>query len=387
MFSLLLATTWKNTTGSAVPEGAEAPVQPARRTIDKHPLLDGKPFLDRSDFELAEFLYTRNQTPAAQIDALMDIWASKSPDQEPPFVDHKDLYHTIDNITLSDVPWKALSVSYGGTIATEAEGEDVPPWVRSEYEVWYRDPLAVLENQLANPDFRGKFHAAPYREYNEDGERVWSDVMSGNWAWKQADVIAEDPSTHGSMFVPVILGSDKTTVSVATGQNEYYPLYISIGNVHNSTRRAHKNAVSLLAFLAIPKTDRKYTNDDRWRQFRRQLFHSSLQAILEPLRKSMTKPQITKFVYGLGPYIADYPEQCILASIVSDWCPRCTGTPENLDGPSLPRTNAYTAMLTESLDLKTLWTDYGIAGEVKPFTTHFPRADIHELIRPLASSD
>lgn len=68
------------------------------------------------------------------------------------------------------------------------------------------------------------------------------------------DVIAEDASTHGSMFVPVILGSDKTTVSVATGQNEYYPLYISNGIVHNSVRRAHKNAVSLLAFLAIPKS-------------------------------------------------------------------------------------------------------------------------------------
>jgi hypothetical protein len=31
------------------------------------------------------------------------------------------------------------------------------------------------------------------------------------------DIIAEDPDTHGSMFVPIILGSDKTTVSVATG--------------------------------------------------------------------------------------------------------------------------------------------------------------------------
>ncbi len=67
-------------------------------------------------------------------------------------------------------------------------------------------------------------------------------------------MIAEDPSTHGSMFVPIILGSDKTTVSVATGQNEYYPIYISNGIVHNSVHRAHKNAVSLLAFLAIPKS-------------------------------------------------------------------------------------------------------------------------------------
>ena len=56
------------------------------------------------------------------------------------------------------------------------------------------------------------------------------------------------------MIVPIILGSDKTTVSVATGHNEYYPLYLSIGNIHNNVRRAHRNGVVLLAFLAIPKS-------------------------------------------------------------------------------------------------------------------------------------
>ena len=59
---------------------------------------------------------------------------------------------------------------------------------------------------------------------------------------------------HGAMLVPIILGSDKTTVSVATGQNDYYPLYLSIGNVHNNTRHAHRNALVLVAFLAIPKS-------------------------------------------------------------------------------------------------------------------------------------
>ena len=53
------------------------------------------------------------------------------------------------------------------------------------------------------------------------------------------------------MFVPIVLGSDKTTVSVATGQNEYYPLYASIGNVQNHVRCVHRNAVSVVGFLAI----------------------------------------------------------------------------------------------------------------------------------------
>ena len=65
----------------------------------------------------------------------------------------------------------------------------------------------------------------------------------------------KDPETHGAMLVPIILGSDKTTVSVGTGNNEYYPLYLSIGTVHNIICRAHQGAVSLIAFLAIPKSE------------------------------------------------------------------------------------------------------------------------------------
>jgi hypothetical protein len=56
------------------------------------------------------------------------------------------------------------------------------------------------------------------------------------------------------MFVPIILGSDKTVVSVGTGGNEYWPLYMSAGNFHNVTRRAHGNAVVLIGFLSIPKS-------------------------------------------------------------------------------------------------------------------------------------
>ena len=65
-------------------------------------------------------------------------------------------------------------------------------------------------------------------------------------------MIAQDPNTVGSMFVPIILGSDKTTVSVATRHNQYWPVYMSIGNIHNNVRRAHRNGVVLLGFLAIP---------------------------------------------------------------------------------------------------------------------------------------
>jgi hypothetical protein len=67
------------------------------------------------------------------------------------------------------------------------------------------------------------------------------------------DKIAELPGTQGVMPCGIIIGSDKTTVSVATGQNEYYPLYMSLTNFTNEVRRAHGKSVVLLGFLAIPK--------------------------------------------------------------------------------------------------------------------------------------
>ena len=62
------------------------------------------------------------------------------------------------------------------------------------------------------------------------------------------------PNSEGAMYCPIILGSNKTTVSVATGNVEYHPLYLSIGNPHNAVRSAHRNAVIPIAFLAIPKS-------------------------------------------------------------------------------------------------------------------------------------
>ncbi|KAH9986516.1 hypothetical protein BJV77DRAFT_965155 [Russula vinacea] len=180
--------------------------------------------------------------------------------------------------------------------------------------------------------------------------------MSANWAYQQADIIAtEDPQTHGALFVPVILGSDKTTVSVATGQNEFYPLYISNGNVHNNVHRAHGDGVSILAFLSIPKT--------------------------------MRIPEVTlcpdgylrRVIYGLGPYIADYPEQALLACIVQGWCPKCTAPADDLDAPAGRRSLLLTETLFERYSLKTLWNEFGAIGDF-PFTAEFPRADIHELL-------
>lgn len=55
------------------------------------------------------------------------------------------------------------------------------------------------------------------------------------------------------MLVAAILGADKTTVSVGTGDQEFHPLYASASCFHNDVRRGHSDVLAPIAFLAIPK--------------------------------------------------------------------------------------------------------------------------------------
>ncbi|KAI0080515.1 hypothetical protein K474DRAFT_1704591 [Panus rudis PR-1116 ss-1] len=372
-----------NSTGQYLPPDSPPPLPPMRAADDYGP------FESRTQFELADFLYRQSQMGNKKIDELMQLWNDTLPEgTSPPFADHTHLHDLIDSIPLGDVPWQSFSIKFEGPIP---EGE-VPSWMQKDYDVWYRCPREVIRQQLCNTDFAKHMDYAPKRVFR-DRKREYEDFMSGNWAWKQADELAKDDSNHGATFCPVVLGSDKTTVSIATGQNEYYPLYLSNGLVHNTARRAHRNAVTLIAFLAVPKTERGAADSVEFRKFRRQLFHQSLERILKSLKPGMTTPEVTlcadghyrRIVYGLGPYIGDYPEQCLLACIVQGWCPRCTAFPEDLDGSTCTRrSHKLTDVLMTAYNgsLMNLWEDYGIVADVVPFTVAFPRADIHELLSP-----
>ncbi|KAF5386701.1 hypothetical protein D9615_002102 [Tricholomella constricta] len=348
------------------------------------------PYSDEIQFRTAEFLYRRVEMSATNIDYLFDLWgrsmAAHHDDSLAPFSSYDDMYQVIDATRHGDAPWKCFTTTYDGDV-----NSNDPSWKSAEYEVWHRDPDVVLANMLDNPDFDGQFDYAPYLRRDKNGQRTWSDFMSGNFAWKHANTILEENEDNcGAMYCPIILGSDKTTVSVATGHVEYHPLYISIGNVFNSVRRAHRNAVVPVGFLAIPKNDRKYDDDISLRKFKRQLYHASLSAILRPLLPAMSVPVVRRcpdghfrrVIYDLGAYIADYPEQTLLAGIVQGWCPKDTAFSNNLDGPGGRRTRELTEHLMSTWSPLHLWNVFGIDDDVIPFTYDFPRADIYEILSP-----
>ncbi|KAF8222791.1 hypothetical protein L208DRAFT_1320536, partial [Tricholoma matsutake] len=137
-------------------------------------------------FELAEFLYAEEEMLAGKIDKLMAILNALYPDNDLPLADHKELYSLIDEIQQGDVPWQSFLVQYNGERVDEGVDEVAgPPWQCQQWEVWFCNPLKVMEQQLGNPDFDGQIDYAPKQIFKR-GKQQYTDVFSGNWAWNQA---------------------------------------------------------------------------------------------------------------------------------------------------------------------------------------------------------
>ncbi|KAJ7763790.1 hypothetical protein B0H16DRAFT_1718433 [Mycena metata] len=319
----------------------QAPPRASREERIRHPFLDGRPC-----DEAGNFLPPGTQPPP-RTTAPPDDWSPYDDAvqfQVADFLFQKQLYEAIDATKVGDAPWQCLQTE------PLAVGEDAPAWARQSYEIWYRDPDAIIANMLDNPDFDGAFDTAPY-------DRIYED----------------DPTTEGAMYTPLFFGSDKTTVSVATGDVEYHPGYMSLGNLHNTIRRGHRNGVVPFVFFAIPKSDRKYDNDPQFRTFKKQLYHSSLAAVLSSLKPGMTNPVVRRCpdghfrraIYDFGPFIADYPEQVMLAGSVQGWCAKCTALSKDLDGDIQGRrTHGLTDTLLGEFEADILWDEYGIDEDI-----------------------
>ncbi|KAJ7906139.1 hypothetical protein B0H13DRAFT_2333723 [Mycena leptocephala] len=329
---------------------------PPLSQFDGQPPESFAPFESRADFDFAHFHFVQLQSSAGEINTALDLWAAQvlQYGDSPPWRTAQELYDTIDSIQHGDAPWKVYQIRYTGP------QPPVPPkWMTETYELCARDSRTVLHQQLKNPDFADKIDYAPYGNSTDKISRA-------------------DVSTHGATFVPIVAGSDKTIVSVATGHQEYHPVYQSPGVLTGVARRAHGNGVLPVAFLPIPKTTKKHRKSPTYQRFVRQLYHACLAQVFEPLKQGMTTPEV------INALTATSAEPSMASGRTSQITPsRCDAKPHHLDTPGARRrTHEKTDFLITCFDPGTLWDEFGIRADVVPFTHGFPRADIHELLSP-----
>jgi hypothetical protein len=119
----------------------------------------------------------------------LDLWRaavvkhnSEHPTEDDvPWRNADDLYKTIDSIQAGNAPWRSYKFSYAGP-----KPANPPAWMEETYELNARDALHVLEQQLATSDFDGQTDYVPYQEFDGKGDRAYSNLMSGHWAFREA---------------------------------------------------------------------------------------------------------------------------------------------------------------------------------------------------------
>jgi Plavaka transposase len=145
---------------------------------------DWTPFESRIDFDFAHYHFVEAQSSAASINKTLDIWAASVMEfgGSAPWKNSDALYSTIDSIQHGDAPWRTSFIRYQGP-----QPSGTPPkWMTETYELCVRDARQVLHAQLATTRFDGQINFVPYRQFNRKRQRVWSNLMSADWAWSQA---------------------------------------------------------------------------------------------------------------------------------------------------------------------------------------------------------
>lgn len=143
-----------------------------------------EPFPDRVAFDFAYFHFVKQQTSESGINKALDLWAASVLEfgGDIPWSNAQELYATIDSIQHGEAPWRTFKLHYNGPLP-----EGTPPrWMTDSFKLCTRDSRILLQQQLETTEFKDKIHYVPYQQFRGDGSRVWSNLMSGDWAAKQA---------------------------------------------------------------------------------------------------------------------------------------------------------------------------------------------------------
>ncbi|KAH7906891.1 hypothetical protein BJ138DRAFT_1137785 [Hygrophoropsis aurantiaca] len=340
------------------------------------------PFASQSEWELANWL-SSGALSQKEIDQFLHLQRTR--DYPVSFNTAKDLRARIEG--LPEVPkWRYQEIKVGSYKT------------KSPIMLYWRDGLEVIEHLFCNPVFAQCIDLTPYREYERTprgNERVYGEFMSADHAWN-----IQSGLPNGHSFLGVIGASDKTPLTIGTGNKEMHPLLLSIANIHAGVRmKATSHAYALAAYLPIPK----FLNVSQPVQavLSARVYHFAISIVMKNLKenrngKAMSDPMgdLRIIHTPLVAWIADYPEQLLIAGASARGSPISTAMVANFGDstPHPPRTALYTLQLIneacsacDPCDITAfhkLCLQKGLNGVVEPFWADWETACPSRFLTP-----
>ncbi|KAJ7634868.1 hypothetical protein FB45DRAFT_830357 [Roridomyces roridus] len=264
--------------------------------------------------------------------------------------------------------------------------------------MWHRDPVEVVRELLGNPSFQDQGYAPIriFKEFEEgrgDGKdcfsnREYSEMWTADWWWEIQELLP-----IGATLSPIIISSDKTQLTHFSGDKQAWPVYISVGNLRKATRRTTSSrATILLGYIPVTKLE-IFSKENRSREGH-QLFHDCVKAMLEPLKEAGEKGVLMDCADGfvrhifpiLSAYIADYPEQTLVACCRENSCPKCLVTPlgrgDTVRSPPREPTETLRVLKEQAKHERPIEYVEQNLRPINPFWEAFPHCDIFSCMTP-----
>ncbi|KAI6041032.1 hypothetical protein EDC04DRAFT_2867355 [Pisolithus marmoratus] len=178
---------------------------------------------------------------------------------------------------------------------------------QEQLELWHKDPVECVMELIGNLAFHDTIAYVPECAHvdSQGTNRIYDEMWTADWWW---DVQGKLPA--GATIAPIILSSDKTSLSVFSGDKKAWPVYLTIGNISKDLKCFEKKTCSLAGY---------------------RLFHHAMSLLLRPLVDAGHNGKAMVCANGylchvhpiLAAYVADFPEQCLVACNKESHCPCC----------------------------------------------------------------
>ncbi|KAJ7757903.1 hypothetical protein B0H16DRAFT_1822559 [Mycena metata] len=238
------------------------------------------PFKSEEEWEMARWLMTSGLSQSKTDDFLK--LNSVRNDVKPSFHNNRAFLKHID--ALPEGPgWRCFPFDLEGD---ERDADGVPK-VETVY-MWYRNPVECIQELLGNPAFK-KMGFAPrrvFKDVDDEGEgknREYNEMWTAEWWWQIQNLLPK-----GSTLCPIIISSDKTQLTRFSGDQQAWPVYLTIGDIDKETRRSPSSHATVLIGY-IPVTKLEIFKKASRQAVAHQLFHDCMRVLLAPLKEAGEK--------------------------------------------------------------------------------------------------